>query len=52
MLQGIYQSELSGASSENLIAFEMLAETFKKLESPSLLSTMKLVVIRFLTDLS
>jgi hypothetical protein len=45
MLQDIYQSEPSGASSENLIAFEMLAETFKKLESPSLLSTMTLVVI-------
>jgi hypothetical protein len=35
MLQDIYQSELSGASSENLIAFERLAETFKKLESPA-----------------
>ena len=35
MLQDISQSELSGASSENLIAFETLAETFKKLESPA-----------------
>jgi CHAT domain-containing protein len=35
MLQNIYQSESRGASSENLIAFEMLAETFKKLESPA-----------------
>jgi hypothetical protein len=35
ILQDIYQSELSSASSENLIAFEMLAETFEKLESPA-----------------
>jgi hypothetical protein len=35
MLQDIYQSESSGASSENLIAFEMPAETFKELESPA-----------------
>jgi hypothetical protein len=35
ILQDIYQSELSGASSENLITFEMLAETFEKLESPA-----------------
>jgi hypothetical protein len=35
MLLDIYQSDSSGASSENLIAFEILAETFKKLESPA-----------------
>jgi CHAT domain-containing protein len=35
ILQDIYQSKSTGATSENLIAFEMLAETFKKLESPA-----------------
>lgn len=35
ILQDIYQSKSTGTSSENLIAFEMLAETFNKLESPA-----------------
>jgi len=35
ILLDIYQSESSGANSENLIALEIQAETFKKLESPT-----------------